>query len=89
MNEMLQIRVINLDRSYDRLEFVSQGLSLSGLKWSRFPAIELPESGWSDHEIYVKGQSKRFYWDDLSRGELGCFLSHLEVMKQFLSSDKT
>ena len=89
MSEMLQIRVINLDRSYERLEFVSQGLNSSGLKWSRFPAIELPESGWSDLEFYVKGQSKRFYWDDLSRGELGCFLSHLGVMEQFLSSDKT
>lgn len=82
----LQVRVINLDRSAERLQSVSRDLDALGWDWERFRAVEPPLSSYLDHERYDAKAARKFNCVDLNRGQLGCFLSHLGVLEAFLSS---
>ncbi len=77
----LTIRVINLDRDADRLDWMRGQLDQLGLTFRRFPALTpatLPE-----------GTGARFHPEairTLSAGEIGCFASHLRLAEELLSS---
>jgi len=89
MNEPLQCRVINLDRSVERLAAVTENLSTIPIVWSRFPAFEPPENDFLSDVRYRKDRASAMLGRQLSRGEMGCFQSHLGVLEQFLSSSAT
>ncbi len=86
MLEKLQVRVINLDRSPERLQSVSSDLDALRVGWERYKAVEPSLTNYLDHELYDARAARRLNGVDLNRGQLGCFLSHLGVLEAFLSS---
>jgi len=83
------IRVINLDRCEDRLQHITAELAAVGLQWERLAAVEPTADGYLAHPLYRAGKAKRFHGVDLARGEIGCFLSHIEALQTFLDSGRT
>lgn len=75
------VLVINLDRSKERLRAIAENLSGIGLDWARFSAIS-PHS-LSQCPLYRPKAS--FLSNKLNIGELGCFLSHLACLENFIS----
>jgi glycosyl transferase, family 25 len=84
--EELHAWVINLDRAPERLARIRAQLEGLQLPWSRLPAVDAraltPEQrGQLDEAAYRRKHGKTSV-----PGELGCYLSHLEVMRRFLAS---
>lgn len=80
--------VINLDRDTARLQRAAQQLAPTGLHWTRLSAVygrDLPPAEQQrllDHAAY-----RRKHGMEPAPGELGCYLSHLAVLRAFLASD--
>ncbi|MCF7764048.1 MAG: glycosyltransferase family 25 protein [Verrucomicrobia bacterium] len=83
----IKVFVINLDRSTQRLAAIQAQLAPTQLEWQRVPAVDgraidvssLPEV---DEATYRRWQGK-----PLNPGQVGCYLSHIAVMRKFLESD--
>lgn len=78
--------VINLDRSADRLARIGPALDALGLAWTRQRAVDArnlspAQAAQLDETAYARKHGKR-----PALGELGCYLSHMEVMQNFLAS---
>jgi glycosyl transferase family 25 len=79
--------VINLDRDTARLQRVAQQLAPTGLPWTRLSAVygrDLPAAEQQrllDHAAY-----RRKHGMEPAPGELGCYLSHVAVLRAFLAS---
>ena len=67
-NLVILIQVINLLRRPDRLERISSDLKKAGLTF--------------ETQIAVDGQAANFQSKFLSRGEIGCFKSHINAMRR-------
>lgn len=85
----LLVLLVNLDRSPERLANMTERLSQFSFKWERLSAVDgglLPElcAAEVDEKLYEKRHGKL-----LARAEVGCYLSHIRAMQQFLESDKT
>ena len=84
---MPPIFVINLDRDVERMTSLAGSLKSLGLDYVRVPAVlgkEVP--GWEklvDAGLY--GDRNRNVMPRL--GEVGCYLSHLKAMEEFLRTD--
>jgi glycosyl transferase, family 25 len=78
--------VINLDRSADRLRATAANLDAHGVTWRRLPAIEPASDYRASEPLYDSRRTRYLFGRDLTRGEVGCFLSHLEAIRQ-LGSD--
>jgi len=80
--------LINLDRSPDRLKACTERLSQVGLEWRRFSAVS-PDSNEAArlHPLYDPIKTIAHFGRHLSRGEIGCFLSHYELIKQAIAQD--
>lgn len=81
----LQVLVINLDRSPDRLAVMRQRLSRTGLPWRRVTAVDghaldLPACA----ELDIKGYQRR-HGKALNPAEAGCYFPHIEALRQFLA----
>lgn len=75
--------LINLDRSPERLAAMSTQLVAAGIPYERVAAVDgmvLTEA-----QFQQQTQENRYY-KPLRRGEVGCHLSHLEVMRRFVAS---
>jgi glycosyl transferase, family 25 len=85
----VQTWVINLDRAPERLARVRAQLERLGLPWQRLPAVDAraftPEQR---AQLDEPGFQRRHGMHSLP-GELGCYLSHIEVMRRFLASSAT
>jgi glycosyl transferase, family 25 len=84
--DRLHTWIINLDRAPDRLARISAQLQRLNLPFSRLPAVDAraltPEqAGALDEASY-----RRLHGKTPVAGELGCYLSHVEVMRRFLAS---
>jgi glycosyl transferase family 25 len=88
MSASIEIRVINLERSKDRLALIARDLDSAGLQWKRLEAIELDDSSFLSHSHYRRGKAQSLNNRDLTKGELGCFLSHMAVLNEFLDGTK-
>ncbi len=88
MSPSIEIRVINLERSKDRLDLIRSDLDSAGLQWTRLDAIELDNSSFLRHPMYRRKRSRSVNNRDLTRGELGCFLSHMAALNEFLDGTK-
>jgi glycosyl transferase, family 25 len=81
-------RIINLDSSPDRLIGVTARLDAAGLRWQRHRAIAAASTEIARaHPLYRGHRVRAMYSRDLSRGEIGCFLSHLDAMRMFMAGD--
>jgi glycosyl transferase, family 25 len=79
--------VINLDRAPDRLAGISAQLDRLGLPWTRLAAVDARHfSAAQKAQLDESGFGRRHGMTPLA-GELGCYLSHIEVMRSFLASD--
>jgi len=80
--------VINLDSKPDRLEDVSKQLHQYGIEFERFSAVmgsELDQS--TIEEFYdAKGNAKKYY-KEMSVGEIGCYLSHIQLWKRIIEEN--
>ena len=84
---MPPIYVINLDRDVERMTSLAVSLKSLGLDYVRVPAVLGKEvAGWEklvDADLY--GARNR---NAMPRpGEVGCYLSHLKAMEEFLRTD--
>ena len=85
--DRLQTWVINLDRAPERLDRISRQLQRLNLPFTRLSAVDAraltPEQrGALDEAAY-----RRKHGMTPVLGELGCYLSHVAVMQQFLASE--
>jgi glycosyl transferase family 25 len=76
----IPVYLINLDTDKDRLEFMDSQFKELGIAYERFPAIR--------GKALPHWLAPYFTGSDLSRGEIGCYASHLSVMRQVELSGK-
>jgi glycosyl transferase family 25 len=84
MSASIQIRVINLASSTDRMALIAKDLESAGLQWERLEAVELGNSAFLSQPLYNRNRALSVNNRDLTKGELGCFLSHMAALNQFL-----
>lgn len=96
-----KIFVINMDTRKDRLEYFEKNYNLSDCKgkltWHRIPAVVgkdvdwkngfLTSAGMKDLEYTLKTGKRRDH-SSLSLGAVGCYLSHLQIMKEVVKRNK-
>lgn len=79
------IFVINLDSSVDRLISSELRLKDCGFKFERISAVngkELLNDEIEKH--YCKKKNNKEYYKELSRGEIGCYLSHRKIWQKIV-----
>lgn len=79
--------IINLDRSPERLATISARLDTLGIGWTRIQAVDGNSFGappWPNHDF---AGFDRHFGKPPGKGELGCYLSHVEAMRTFLRDD--
>jgi len=81
----LQTWVINLDRAPDRLARISGQLQRLGLSYSRLPAVDARTLTPAQRASLDEPGYRRKHGMEPLPGELGCYLSHVEVMRLFLA----
>ena len=82
--------LINLDKSKDRLSSIDQQLREQDIYYTRISAVygkELPEE-FVDRIYPPSNHATYRYPHELSRGEIGCFLSHRECWKTLIQSNE-
>lgn len=89
MTSVLQTLVINLDDSADRLDLIRADLDAAAIAWSRLPATEPNSATWSQDPLYHPIKAIKMNGVDLTRGEFGCFKSHLDAVGRFLEGEAT
>jgi glycosyl transferase family 25 len=82
----LQTWVINLDRAPERLARVSQQLQRLGLPFTRLAAVDARQLTPEQRALLDEASFRRKHGMPPLLGELGCYLSHVEVMRAFLAS---
>jgi glycosyl transferase family 25 len=85
MNE-LQVWVINLDRAPERWARITAQLQRLGLPCTRLPAVDARALTPTQHAALDEARYRHLHGKTPVMGELGCYLSHVEVMRQFLAS---
>ncbi|MFY9512153.1 MAG: glycosyltransferase family 25 protein [Rubrivivax sp.] len=78
--------VINLDRAPDRLARIAAQLDRLGLAWTRLPAVDARAFSEAQRALLDDGTYRRRHGMTPLPGELGCYLSHVEVLRAFLAS---
>lgn len=79
--------VINLERDVQRLERIARQLEPTGLAWTRLPAVygrDLPAD--EQDRLLDRTAYRRRHGMEPALGELGCYLSHVAVMRALLAS---
>jgi glycosyl transferase family 25 len=79
--------VINLDRATERLARIAAQLDRLGLAWTRLSAVDAKALTPAQRAALDEAAYRRKHGMTPSLGELGCYLSHVEVMRALLASD--
>jgi glycosyl transferase family 25 len=87
--EQLLTLVINLDRSEARRVRIASHLRRMGLPWTRLTAVDARQLTTEQRAALDTDAFQRKHGMTPLPGEVGCYLSHVEAMKQFLASDAT
>jgi glycosyl transferase family 25 len=82
----LQTWVINLDRAPDRLARVSAQLQRLQLPFTRLPAVDARAMTPEQTALLDEPAYRRKHGMSPVLGELGCYLSHVAVMRAFIAS---
>lgn len=83
----LRTWVINLDRAVERLAHISAQLEPLSLPWTRFSAVDARHLSQTQKALLDERAFKAHHGTRAAPGELGCYLSHIEVMRAFLGSE--
>ncbi len=78
------LQVINLDRSPDRLDWMTTALGQQGIAFSRLPAVDGKDRPPEALGDYDPERSRKLFGRELLTGEVGCFQSHLNAARAFL-----
>ncbi len=78
--------VINLARAVERRAHMEQQLQRLGIDYEIFPAIDGQELSEEDLRQYSAKEAKKLNGRELSKGEIGCALSHLRIYEKLISS---
>lgn len=81
-----QTWVINLDRAPERLARISAQLQALGMPFERLAAVDARALSDQQRSGLDEGGYARLHGMCPVAGELGCYLSHLQVMERFLAS---
>jgi len=87
LSDRINFYVINLDRAVDRMERFEKDFASFPIPFIRIPAVEgktltLPVEGYDAFRFFNHvGREARL-------GEIGCYLSHVKVLKMFLESEQ-
>jgi len=79
--------VINLDRAPERLARISAQLARLQLPWTRLAAVDARAFTPAQAAALDEAAYRRKHGKTPAPGELGCYLSHVEVMRAFLASE--
>lgn len=79
--------VINLDRAPERLARIAAQLERLGLAWTRLPAVDARALRPEQRAALDEATYRRRHGKEPVLGELGCYLSHVAVMREFLAGD--
>ena len=82
----LQTWVINLDRAPERLERIRQQMQRLALPFTRLPAVDARALRDSQRAALDEPAYRRKHGMTPAPGELGCYLSHVHALQQFLAS---
>jgi glycosyl transferase, family 25 len=85
--DRMQTWVINLDRATERLQRISAQLQHLGLAWTRLPAVDARALTPEQRAALDEPSYRRKHGMSPVLGELGCYLSHVAVMQQFLAGE--
>lgn len=80
----IDVALINLASSTDRLASFSAQAKREGMEFRRVDAVDMRGETVSEKH---NAQATKHYGRPLKAGEVGCFLSHIKTMKSFLDSD--
>jgi glycosyl transferase family 25 len=83
--EGLAIWVINLDRATDRLVRIDRQLSALSLPFTRLSAVDARQLTAAQRASFDEAAYRRKHGMAPVAGEIGCYLSHVEVMRAFLA----
>lgn len=83
----LPIFLINLDGSDARLDAAKTALQAESLPYTRHPAFDGRQRDLSTIPEYDAGAARAYMGRDLTGGEVGCFISHVQVATRFLETD--
>ncbi len=86
MDKRLHTWVINLDRAPERLARVSAQLETIGMHWTRLAAVDARELRPEQAAALDEAAYRRKHGMAPALGELGCYLSHIEVMRALMAS---
>jgi glycosyl transferase family 25 len=84
--DAVQTWVINLDRAPDRLARVREQLNRLQMPFTRLPAVDARQLTPAQRALLDEATFHRRHGMTPLPGELGCYLSHIEVMRRFLAS---
>lgn len=79
--------VVNLDRSPDRLKRISGQLKNADIDFFRFAAVDGSTLDWRSPAILDVQSYHRHHGKEPTAGEVGCFASHVGVMRAFLEGN--
>ena len=79
--------VINLDRAPDRLARIAMQLQGQQLPFTRLSAVDARALSTAQLAAFDEAGFRRKHGMLPALGELGCYLSHVAVMQQFLASE--
>lgn len=80
------VYLINLDGSDDRLNSATRQLQAAGLDFERVPAFDGRGLSVDEFPDYNPDKTQDYMGRPLRGGEIGCYLSHLESARRFLSN---
>jgi glycosyl transferase, family 25 len=78
--------LINLDSSKQRLKVSEAQLHAAGVSFERIIAVDGRNKPVSEFPTYDEAAAVKYYGRGLSSGEIGCYLSHVKALKQFVKS---
>ena len=83
--QQIETWVINLDRAPERLARIAAQLDRLGLTWTRLPAVDARALQPAQRAALDDVAYRRKHGKEPVLGELGCYLSHVEVMRRFVA----
>jgi glycosyl transferase, family 25 len=76
--------VVNLDRSPDRLARISAQLQQADIEFTRLAAVDGAKIDWRSPDLLDMPSYHRHHGKEPTAGEVGCFVSHVRLMRAFL-----
>jgi glycosyl transferase family 25 len=87
MFDELEIYVINLDRSFERMERIGERLKKINLIYKRISATDGNKTKFTKKEISPK-KYMLAHGKTMTPSEIGCYISHYNVMNEFINNSK-